>query len=291
MEYKAQKTELGYYSVDPLPSAKELEQHYREKYYQDKHGCYQNSYTDDEIRHLEIKAEVAEHIFKKCNNNSVGRLLDVGAGEGFFAKPFFEKGWEVCTCDFTAHGMQSHNPSLLKTMILGDIFETLASQVSDARVYDLINLKNVLEHILDPVALLRDLQSLLAESALLRIEVPNDYSPFQNMLLNRNKTTNTWFAPPDHLHYFNFESIRSLLKSLGFAVRFLMADFPIELYLLNDNSNYVKDRSRGKQAHLARIAADIYIYEQGIDAYIDFFSACAAANLGRNIIAYVSKNV
>jgi len=294
MSYKAQKTELGFYSVSPLPSVKELEKHYGEKYYQNEHGSYQHSYTNDELKYFEIESKIAEAIFKKFNTHNVDKslkLLDVGAGEGFFSKYFYEYDWSVITCDFADNGMIRHNPNLIDTFVKGDIFETLENQIKEKRVYDLINLKNVLEHVLDPVDLLQTLQLLLKDSSVLRIEVPNDYSPFQEMLLEQGMTENTWFSPPEHLHYFTFENIQNLLSSLGFTAQFIMADFPIELYILNNSSNYAKNKNLGKNAHLARVKANNFIFDQGIEAYINYFSASARVNLGRQVILYVSKNI
>jgi len=290
MQYKVNKTGLGYYSVSPLPSTEELERHYKEKYYQNEHSIYSRSYTDDEIKYFENRAKITEYIFKKDSNNSKGRLFDAGAGEGFFAKYFYENGWDVVTCDFSKYGMEKHNPSLLPTLIQGEIFNILEKQIANKKSYDLINLDSLLEHVIDPAKLLRDLQKLLKKDSLLRIAVPNDYSVFQAMLLRRNLTHITWFAPPEHLHHFNFESIVKLSETLGYSIKIMMSSFPIELYLLNEHSNYAKNRSVGKQAHFSRVIADNFLFEQGIERYIAFYSACASANLGREAIVYVSKN-
>ena len=285
------KAPYGYYSVDPLPSIEELEEHYKKKYYQNEHSQYASSYTEEEISYFLIAPKVAEYILKNTGNISNGKLLDVGAGEGYFAKYFYENKWEVTTCDFSSFGMEQHNPSLLDTLIEGDIFRSLENQEKTKNKYDLINLSNVLEHVIDPVHLLQTLRKLLNDSSLLRIAVPNDYSKFQEMLLKRKLTTNTWYAPPEHLHYFTIEPLRNLLESLDYTIQVLMADFPIELYLLNQYSNYVKHKDVGKQAHFSRVVADNFIFDQGVDKYVNYYTACAEANLGRQLIVYASKNV
>ncbi len=193
------------------------------------------------------------------------------------------------TCDFSDFGMARHNPKLFETFIKGDIFDTLGSQIESKRLYDFINLKNVLEHVLDPVRLLTQIGLLMKNDSILRIEVPNDYSVFQQMLLENKMTENTWFVPPEHLHYFSFESIQTFLQANGFRIENIMADFPIELYILNPESNYAKNKSLGKNAHLSRIRANNFIYDQGIENYIQYFSAAANVNMGRQVIVYVSK--
>ncbi len=296
-KYTPQKTEYGFYSASPLPSQKELDELYR-TYYQNKKVGYQPEYSDEELRYFRIQARVADYIFDKTrqDKNTIGNdtnsqriFLDVGTGEGFFAKYFYENNWRVVTCDFSDFGMARHNPKLFETFIKGDIFDTLGSQIESKRLYDFINLKNVLEHVLDPVRLLTQIGLLMKNDSILRIEVPNDYSVFQQMLLENKMTENTWFVPPEHLHYFSFESIQTFLQANGFRIENIMADFPIELYILNPESNYAKNKSLGKNAHLSRIRANNFIYDQGIENYIQYFSAAANVNMGRQVIVYVSK--
>lgn len=287
INYRLEKTKWGFYSVVPLPSSEELEKHYEKKYYQNEHGSYQHWYSTEESTYFENEAKVTEYIFNKYIDTSSGKLLDIGAGEGFFANYFFEKKWEVVTCDYSDSGMKHHNPSLLNTLVKGDIFSTLENYKN--KNYDIINLKNILEHVLDPVALLNLIRPLLKRNSLLRIVVPNDYSTFQEMLFERGMTENTWFSPPEHLHYFTFKSLVDLLSSLGYKVRTLMADFAIELFLLNKHSNYSKNKETGKAAHLARVIADNYIFNQGVGGYVKYYSACAEVNWGRQVIAYASK--
>ena len=141
---------------------------------------------------------------------------------------------------------------------------------------------------MDPVDLLQKIQLLLKDSSVLRVEVPNDYSLFQEMLLEQRMTENTWFGPPDHLHYFTFKSLKKFLTMLGFKIQFMMADFPVELYILNSFSNYAKNKKIGKNAHLARVKANNFIYDQGIEGYINYFSASAEVNLGRQVILYAT---
>jgi len=289
MTYKTHKTSLGYYSVSPLPSIETLQKHYSEKYYQHDLSHYQHQYTTDEQQYFKIESQVAEHIIQAVYSTA-NSIIDVGAGEGYFSKYFFEQQWDVTTCDYSTYGMEQHNPPLLAANIQGDVMEILDKKINSAQNYDLINLKNVLEHVPDPILLLAQLKSLMHKQSLLRIVVPNDYSSFQSLLLEQDKTENTWFCPPEHLHYFSFASLRKLLESSGYKIEVMMADVAIELYLLNEHSNYAKDRRKGRAAHLAKIATNNFIFEKGIEAYIRYFSAAAEVDLGRQIVVFAKKN-
>lgn len=282
------KSKYGYFSIENLPTQKELEKHYSEKYYQEDSVQYSHSYSDDELKHFENKAKAAQFIFKNSYPNKNNSFLDVGAGEGFFASSFFHHGWNVTTMDYSNYGINSHNPHLLNTLIQGDVFKSLENLSHEKKKFDFINLSNILEHVIDPIELLKTLKSLLSEQSLLRISVPNDYSNFQQFLLDKGYTTNTWLCPPDHLHYFTFESLSNLLLSLGYQIVISMGEFPIELYLANESSNYVKNKKNGKLAHKSRIEVDNFLFEQGIEKYINYYKASAEIGLSRQVVIYAT---
>ena len=287
MSNEVTKSEYGYFSIKDLPTQKELEKHYSEKYYQEDSIQYSHEYSNDELKYFEYTAEAAQYIFKNlyyCENNS---LLDIGTGEGFFASSFFHNKWNVTTLDYSNYGISNHNADLADTLIQGDIFSSLKNLCAQKQnSFSFINLSNILEHVLDPIELLKTLKLLLAKESLLRISVPNDYSEFQNFLLDKDYSSNTWLCPPDHLHYFTFESLSNLLVSLGYEVVVSMGEFPIELFLTNEASNYVKNREVGKFAHKSRIEVDNFLFEQGIDKYINYYKASAEIGLSRQVVIY-----
>ena len=74
----------------------------------------------------------------------------------------------------------------------------------------------------------------------------------QKFITKNNSINPYWIHPPDHLSYFNFDSLPKILNHCNFKVEKLLGDFPIELFLLHPESNYI-DKKAGKQAHQARI--------------------------------------
>lgn len=280
------QTKDGYYSIKNLPTELELEEHYSEKYYQNESTQYNHKYTKDELIFFNNTAEVAYNIYKniiKIQNNS---LLEVGAGEGFFANFFHKKNWDITTLDYSDFGIKKHNKEILNTLIKGDIFKSLDTLIKKETKYSFINLSNVLEHVLDPEELLNKFKLLLSSNAILRISVPNDYSSFQQFLLDKNYTSNTWLCPPEHLHYFTFVSLSKLLISVGYEIELSMGEFPIELYLSNSTSNYAHDKLKGKNAHKSRIEVDNFLFNEGIEKYINFYKACADIGLSRQVVIY-----
>ena len=111
---------------------------------------------------------------------------------------------------------------------------------------------------------------------------------FQSLLLERDCTEETWVNPPEHLSYFNKDSLKLLFKNEGFHLLSLQADFPIEQFLLNDHSNYWKDRRLGKGAHLSRVVITNYLADINIERLIDYREVAADLEFGRQLIAYIT---
>ena len=135
--------------------------------------------------------------------------------------------------------------------------------------------------------IINEIKKLMSENSLLFIDVPNDYSAFQNYLVENGYTKNTWFCPPQHLHYFQFESLKSFLESQVLEIVSMQAGFPIEQFLLSKHSNYFHNKDVGKEAHLTRCKVSNFLLSQDVDAYITLRESYANLSFGRNIIMIV----
>lgn len=289
MRHELKYSKYGYLSLCEMPSKEELEDYYKKRYFQMAEGSYEHIYSKGEKRYFQNRAKVAKHITERYLIEG-NKLLDVGTGEGFFAQYFYDCSWSVKTIDYSDFGLKSQNPKLASTLEQGDIFKLIDKELSSDKKYSLINISNVLEHVIDPIMLLEKLKKLLEKDGILRISVPNDYSSFQKYLIEQNYTTDTWFCPPDHLHYFTFDTLSNLLIDLDYRIDIMMSEFPIELFLVNKASNYVKDKNVGKNAHLARIEIDNFLFDEDIEKYINYYQASASINFGRQIVMYVRNN-
>lgn len=290
-KYSLIKNSLGYTEIDPKPSIEELQKHYSKKYYQNNHSSYQSTYTDDEIKYFIVESELSLRTLRRYSLVAENRLLDLGCGEGFFANHFKKSGWEVKCVDFSSDGLMRHNPSLISNFVQGNLLNYLEVLDSNIDNFGLINLDNVLEHVVDPIALLRLIKSKIKSSTIVRIEVPNDFSKFQSLLVERGCTEETWVCPPEHISYFNKTSLSALLEAEGFKLISLQTDFPIEQFLLNNHSNYWKNRSLGKEAHFTRVVVTNYLADINIDRMIDYREAAADLEFGRQLTAYVALNL
>jgi SAM-dependent methyltransferase len=216
-------------------------------------------------------------------------MLDVGCGEGYALAYFREHGWNVRGLDFSSAGVTSKNPQCRDCLTTGDLFELLNAEISAGRSYDVVWLQNVLEHVLDPMGLLHSLRTLVSAEGVAVVTVPNDCSITQRAALEGGHIDRTfWVAPPDHLSYFDRDSLAKAASAAGWTCRDVMADFPIDWFLFHPGSNYVRDRGMGKAAHRARVELENLVHSRHIDDVVDFWVSLAKLGFGRDLTAFLT---
>lgn len=287
---RVHKHPLGFWQVSNIPSKEKLKTYYTEKYFQSGQGNYREAYSDAELDFFEAKIHqkfLQARELGYCGQ--AGRLLDVGCGEGFTLSYFRRAGWEIEGLDYSAAGVTTMHPACIDALVVGDVISLLEERIQFRHSYDVIWLSNVLEHVPDPVGLLEQLKQLLAVNGLLVVCVPNDFSTLQRYLLDKEKVdTPYWIALPDHLAYFDKDSLRKIALHTGYSMQAILADFPIDWFLIHSQGNFVRDRSRGRDAHLARLELEALISLQPGPAVNDFYRAMANIGMGRNITAFMT---
>jgi 2-polyprenyl-3-methyl-5-hydroxy-6-metoxy-1,4-benzoquinol methylase len=291
MDQRLRKHDLGYWEIDQKPTTEELQKYYAEKYFQEGRGSYELQYTPDEIRYF--RAKIEQRLANLQLNHGLlggkpGRMLDVGCGEGYALAYFRERGWSVRGFDFSAAGVASKNPGCSDALVTGDVFALLHAEIAKGETYDVVWLQNVLEHVIDPIDVLKSLRALVRPHGFAVVCVPNDCSITQRAALAHGHIDrNFWVAPPDHLNYFDYASLGSISNATGWRCAEILGDFPVDWYLFHPGSNYVRDKTVGKAAHHARIQLENMIHEQPIEDVLRLWSAVAKAGLGRDITAFL----
>lgn len=291
LPYRAVETPHGYRTVTPLPSEKELQEFYSNVYFQQvPTATYQHEYDGEELAHKRLRAELIvdvarRHLGRGLQNPS---LLDVGFGEGFELAAAQNAGFLARGVDFGLDGLKRCNPTLERIVEAGDPLDELRKFAAGGVRFDVCVLKHVLEHVRDPQAVLALVVAILSANGVAAITVPNDYSALQAELLKRGAVESEyWFAPPQHLQYFNGDNFPAFAAAAGFEVVDMVGDFPIELYLFHPGSSYARDRGNGPAAHKARVAIDLFLARQGLERYADLCRALLVAGLSRTMTAYL----
>jgi len=282
------RTKYGFYQYRPLPSEEELEKYYKEKYYQKGLGSYSVSYLNEEIEYFKLKAKL---IYLKASQivdmKKINFFLDIGCGEGWVLNEFYQKGQIVKGIDFSNYGLAKFHPHLLSFFEQGNIYKILKQEIMRKQKYNIILIANVIEHVIDPIDLLRNIRQIMFPDSLLIIVAPNDFSPLHQYLIKHKFISKKfWLKYPDHLSYFNKKSMEKLLLHLGFRVNSVVADNPIDLNLLNDNSNYIKNPLKGKKTHLFRVRTDLFLSSLDLNKFLQLYEIFGSMGIGRDLSYY-----
>ena len=244
----------GYLQVEPTPTPQEIASYYAQEFYA---SSYQGL-NDSGLRAIERDREfyeahygdILDSILELGGKPAGGlSLLDVGCG--WCQALAYWQGLGVAGHGFDpapegiAHGAKLGLDVRQAGMDRMDVF---------GRRFDAVTLMNVLEHLADPEAVVREIrQDVIRPGGVLVVDVPNEFNTFQVAGQAVHGLPEWWVAPPAHLNYFNGTTLTALLEANGFSVRILEASFPLEMFLLMGDK-YVGDAELGRACHLRRVA-------------------------------------
>jgi 2-polyprenyl-3-methyl-5-hydroxy-6-metoxy-1,4-benzoquinol methylase len=137
-----------------------------------------------------------------------GRLLDFGCGGGKFLAEMHADGWQVLGVDLSEAVVERVQQELGLPALAGD----LSAPQIEASSFEVITMRQSLEHVHDPLEVLRQARRLLVPGGTLIVWVPNiDSLPFR------------WFGPawygldlPRHLTHFTPATLRRMVVEAGF---------------------------------------------------------------------------
>ena len=292
MDSRLRKNEFGFWEIIDKPSPEEVQKYYADKYFQEARGGFEVSYTTEELNYFRFRWEVKKNIIERIRGKKKGSMLDVGCGEGHNFAFFREIGWTVRGLDFSSFGVKSQHPECLEFLITGDLYDLLEEEQIQGNSYDIIWLQNVLEHVVDPLKLFKDISSLIVDDGVVIITVPNDFSITQLSAKKHNHIdSDFWVVLPDHLSYFSSKSLIDTSIQMGWVFKEMISDFPIDWFLFHQGSNYVKDKELGKSAHFARIQIESSLQQNEPNDIINFWSGLAQVGVGRNLTIFLQKKI
>jgi len=140
-----------------------------------------------------------------------GKILDVGSGYGFFLQYMAQKGWQADGIEISQPGRnycQTHFPGLrIRSNPLPD------PSIPD-RSYDVVTLFYVIEHLADPLLVLREAFRLLKPGGLLLLRWPHT-TPIIRLLGPFSRLLDLYHTP-FHLFDFSKPFIEKQLATIGF---------------------------------------------------------------------------
>lgn len=150
-------------------------------------------------------------ILNKLKAYTTGKsLLEVGIGKGELLAAALEMGYDVDAVEIVSAAAQKIADILDIPIWNGDFLRYSAD-----KSYSIIIMGDVIEHVLDPEAALRNAYRLLDEQGVLWLSTPNFESAFSRM----KKFSDPMWLEPGHISYFSYRGLEPLLHKCGFEVR------------------------------------------------------------------------
>jgi len=153
-----------------------------------------------------ILAFASSHLQAGSDTPHTPSVLDVGSGLCVFLSLMKKAGWECTALDLDPCMVEHAREVVGVKAHCGDFME-----VDDLGRFDIITFNKVLEHVADPVAMLRRSIRFLNPGGFVYVEVPDGDAAAQD-----GQDREEFFI--EHLHVFSPESLRVLAAKAGFTV-------------------------------------------------------------------------
>lgn len=167
---------------------------------------YQN-YLHNEVNHRENAKRLIKR-FEKIKELDNMSILDVGCAHGFLIDELRKlRNCRVCGIELNMHAY-NYAKDKLNLNVLNC---TLNNSGFEENSFDAVFLIGVIEHLIDPRSLLRDIKKVLKPAGLLIITTIDTKGliPLYS------------FKPPEHLFYFNNTNFLDLIKQCGYKKKLI----------------------------------------------------------------------
>lgn len=168
-----------------------------------------------------------------------GRLLEVGVGSGSFLRAAQAAGYETMGCELSASLAQRVEDATGVPVHCGDLADL------PGQAFDVVCMHHVLEHVGDPIKLLRAARNRLRRGGVLHLAVPN-VACWEARFGGWNCYIYYHFA------YFDEATIRRALAAAGFVIEYTMSHESFAAWFLT-----LLRTAAGIRSHKAPAKADL----------------------------------
>jgi 2-polyprenyl-3-methyl-5-hydroxy-6-metoxy-1,4-benzoquinol methylase len=170
--------------------------------------------------HYPIKhSKSSSHYYARQMVGSNQDVLDIGAGEGFFAAELAVNGNRITGIDNRPTPAEE---SPFEQYFSADLEQGIGPMIRQlgAKRFDRVLLLDVLEHLRHPEQILRQSHDVLKRDGLLIVSLPNIANIHVRLMLlfGRFNYTERGILDKTHLRFFTRKTARQLLESNGFSI-------------------------------------------------------------------------
>ena len=140
-----------------------------------------------------------------------GKMLDIGCNIGTLMHVAQEKGWETTGVEFNTKAAAFGREKFGLEIIDKDFMETKLPEDH----FDVVSMNDVIEHVIDPIMTLEEVNRIMKRGGLLFMTTPNIGA------LMAKISGKKWLhiKPNEHLTYFTPQTIKKLVEKTGFEMK------------------------------------------------------------------------
>jgi O-antigen biosynthesis protein len=180
-------------------------------------------FTTDTVTYPKVEIDLAdENSAHAALIRLVGqdrRVLEVGPGWGHVTRVLKQRGCHVTCIELSAE-MAAATERFCDRMIVGNIEAADLRQELPSQCFDVITFGDVLEHLRNPVAVLRQVKPLLTASGCIVASIPNvsHQSVLYALMLGEFPYSDDGLLDRTHLRFFTRRTLDTMFREAGFRI-------------------------------------------------------------------------
>lgn len=198
--YRCEKCRNAF--VAPMPNAEYLIEYYST--YHVGRGAEGNYAQEDKMR---ANHPTELQIVLRHTNDKPGRLLDLGCGKGYFLELCAQSGIDCMGLELSDTAAQFARDELGLNVQAGSIHDAKGS----IGLFDTVTLWGVIEHLPDPVEVLRSTFDVLKPGGMVIMQTGAGDDWLDHLLPGVNQ----WYNPPQHLFVFSVPGLAECMRQAG----------------------------------------------------------------------------
>jgi SAM-dependent methyltransferase len=208
--------ECGMIFLDPQPGPEDISRMYAKEYFEGDFRCgHEGSYFDDATLGNLVDLALLERILAHASGN---RFLEIGCAGGAFLNAARSAGLQVTGVEYSPDAAAFARDHFGLDVRVGD----LESAGFPPSSFDAVFMGDVLEHLPDPLATLREIRQILSPGGVLIVLCPTQTNTLYSRLgffvyglLGRKVTVH---LPPYHLFEYRPASLSRMMVRAGFDI-------------------------------------------------------------------------
>lgn len=147
------------------------------------------------------------------------KVLDVGCASGYLAEALTRNGCTVSGIEYSTAAAETAR-AYLAELVVADLNTVTLEESFAGQAFDVVVFGDVLEHLLDPAAVLRSAATLLAPGGRIVVSVPNvaHGSLRLSLLAGRWQYSDRGLLDSTHIHFYTYETLQDLLWEGGYLL-------------------------------------------------------------------------